>query len=239
MLFQPFGRHSDLILALIVFAVSWLLLRFEGKGLHALGFNQPARRFREFITAFVLMSVAVVLVHLIHAWLAGASWQWNRHFNVGEFFRFLVIPILEKVVVVALVFQGYLLVQLLRFTGRTLGLYSAAVAFGLYDVFALDAAGNLSRAITVFLASGAYGFVLALAFRQTGSQAAPLGLNLGWHFTGKAVFAGAMPTFEMFVLPENATLNEGGPFGGIVGIGVIAGALVIYSWKIWNPNRSY
>lgn len=164
------------------------------------------------------------------------SWEWNRHFIVGDFFRFLVTPILAKVAVVALVFQGYLLLQLLRFAGPTLGLYSAAIAFGLYDVFALDAAGNLSRAITVFLASGAYGFVLALAFRQTGSLAAPLGLNLGWHFMGKAVFAGIMPAFEMFVLPENATLNEGGPFGGIVSIGVIAGALVIYSWWLLGKD---
>jgi hypothetical protein len=122
------------------------------------------------------------------------------------------------------------LLQLLRFAGPTLGLYSAAVAFGLYDVFALDAAGNLSRAITVFLASGVYGFVLALAFRQTGSIAAPLGLNLGWHFVGKAVFDGVRPLFQMFVLPDDASLTEAGPFGGMISIGGIACALVIYSW---------
>jgi hypothetical protein len=94
----------------------------------------------------------------------------------------------------------------------------------------MDSAGNLSRAITVFLASGVYGFVLALAFRQTGSLAAPLGLNLGWHFVGKAVFRDSMPTFQMFVLPEDAALNRGGPFGGIVSIVVLAGVLVVSSW---------
>lgn len=57
MMFQPFGRYSDLVLALIVLAVSWLLLRLERRGLEALGFDQPARRIKEFITAFAIMSV--------------------------------------------------------------------------------------------------------------------------------------------------------------------------------------
>lgn len=102
-------------------------------------------------------------------------------------------------------------------------------------MFALHAEGNLPRALIVFLASGVYGFVLALAFRQTVSLATPLGLNLGWHFVGKAVFAGVMPAYEMFVLPEDAKPGETGPFGGIISIGVITGALGLYSW--WLLRR--
>ena len=230
MIYQPFGRFSDLILALIVLAVSWLLLRLERKGLDALGLDQPVRRLREFITAFAVMVIALVLVDLLSAFLAGVSWQWNRNFILGDFFIYLVYPILAKVLVVALVFQGYLLLQQLRFAGPTLGLYSAAVIFGLYDVFALHAEGNISRAVPVFLSSGVYGFVLALAFRQTGSLAAPMGLNLGWHFAGKAVFSSSMPTFQMFVLPDDATLNKTGSYGGVLGLGVIAAALGLYSW---------
>ena len=230
MIYQPFGRLSDLILALIVLAVSWLLLRLERKGLDALGLDQPVRRLREFITAFAVMVIALVLVDLLSTFLAGVSWQWNRNFILGDFFIYLVYPILAKVLVVALVFQGYLLLQQLRFAGPTLGLYSAAVIFGLYDVFALHAEGNISRAVPVFLSSGVYGFVLALAFRQTGSLAAPMGLNLGWHFMGKAVFGSSMPTFQMFVLPDDATLNKTGSYGGVLGLGVIAAALGLYSW---------
>jgi hypothetical protein len=229
MMFQPFGRYSDLILALIVLATSWLLLRLEGKGLDALGFNQPARRFREFVAAFAVMGCATVLVFLIGAWFTGVSWQWSRYFIVGDFFEYLLIPVLEKVIVVTVVFQGYLLFQLLRIAGRNLGLYSAAVAFGLYSVFAMHAIGNIAQAIPVFLLSGVFGFVLALAFRKTGSLAAPMGLNLGWHFVSTVVFGSFMPAFEMFVLPEN-TFLETGPLGGVVCLFVLAGALGVYSW---------
>jgi len=230
MIFQPFGRFSDLVFALIVLAVSWWLLRLERRGLDALGLDQPVKRFREFITAFAVIAVALILMYLLSAFQMGVSWQWNRNFIVGDFFTYLLFPILAKVLVVALVFQGYLLFQLLRFAGPTLGLYSAAVIFGLYDVFALHAEGNISRAASVFLTSGAYGFVLALAFRQTGSLAAPMGLNLGWHFVSKVVFSSSMPTFEMFVLPEDSTVLKSRWFIGIFGLGVIALALALYSW---------
>jgi membrane protease YdiL (CAAX protease family) len=238
MIFQPFGPNSDFILALIVLGASWLLLRFEGKGLEVLGFDQAARRSKEFLVGMGVTSGAVALVQALGAWLLQLEWQWSADFVLADFVRLTLLPLITKVLVVALIFVGYLLLQALRFAGRTAGLWIAAVVFGLYDCYALDAFNDAGEMVGIFLTASAYGWLLALAFRQTGSLFAPMGLNFGWHFANKAVFGGAVPMLERVDLPFADFLSRAGSAAAMaIYIIVMLAVLGGYAWWLLRKDR--
>jgi membrane protease YdiL (CAAX protease family) len=237
MLFQPFGPYSDAILSLIVLVASWLLLRLEGKGLTALGFDQPARRARELLIGIGVTLGANVLVQVAGAVLLHIHWQWNAAFALPDFLVLTLLPLIAKVFVVALIFEGYLLLQALRFVGRTAGLWLAAALFGLYDCFALDAFGSVGEAVAAFLITGAYGFLLALAFRQTASIFLPMGLNFGWHFADKALFGSDVAMFEMVNVPGEPNRARGGPLAWAIYTVVIVGALGTCAWWLLRKDR--
>lgn len=232
MMFQPFGQYSDWIFVLLALPLSWLLLRLEGRGMDALGFDQPRRRLKELAIAFATTAGALTVVHLLWAAVAGVSWQWNPYPDAAIFLEHFTLPLVAKVLIVGLLFQGYLLFQLLRKVGPVSGLWIAAAVFALYDCFALNAFEEPARALGVLLTGGLYGFVLAFAFRQTGSLAAPIGLNFGFHFTNKSVFGSFVPTYELLVVRDERVLPLKGAVPGIVWLIVMGCALGAYVWML-------
>jgi hypothetical protein len=61
----------------ILLAISWLLLRIEGKGLEAIGINKPSRRLFQFTIGFAAAGLAAAVQQLGLSLAAGVPWQVN------------------------------------------------------------------------------------------------------------------------------------------------------------------
>jgi membrane protease YdiL (CAAX protease family) len=178
-------------IVLVIFVASWLLLRFEGKGLQALGFDQPARRGAEFALGFMVFGIAAIVQQYGFALQNGFQWQINPEFTDRDL-AWHAFWNVRSVLTEELLFRGYALYLLLRFVGRNAALWIDAAAFGIYHWFTFGLLGNIPVMAVVFFYTGAFGLVLALAFRQTGSVALPIGLHLGWNLIIGTVFSGGM-----------------------------------------------
>lgn len=172
----------------ILLALSWMLLRLEGKSLEVLGLDAPAARLRQFGAGFLVAGLAVVVQQLGHSWLADVPWRLNPAANavlLGKGVRWNVNSVLYE----ELLFRGYLLYQALRILGTRRGVVLASATFGVYHWFSYGNFGNPVMMAFVFVLTGAFGLMLALAFAKTKSLALPIGLHLGWNLVSYVGFS--------------------------------------------------
>lgn len=172
----------------ILLALSWILLRLEGKGLGVLGVDAPGLRLRQCGAGFLVAGVAVVIQQLGHAAVAEVPWRLNPAADaalLGRSVRWNVNSVLYE----ELLFRGYLLYQAIRWLGARRGVLLAAAAFGVYHWFSYGIVGNPVMMAFVFVLTGAFGFMLALAFARTRSIALPIGLHLGWNLVSYLGFS--------------------------------------------------
>lgn len=187
----------------LLLAVSWLLLRLEGRSLAALGIDAPGARARQFTVAFLFLGTAAAVQQLGLALAADVSFVRNETLRPAlwlENLRFTLNSVLYE----ELVFRGYLLYQAVRFIGARRAVLLDGAAFGIYHWFSYGVIGNPVAMVYVFLLTGAYGWMWARAFVATGSVVAPIGLHLGWNAVSYLAFsAGPLPA-GLFV-PSNGT----------------------------------
>lgn len=185
----------------ILLAISWLLLRFQGSGLGALGFNAPARRAREFAAGFLVAGIVVVVQQVGLALAVGTSWQWNAAITAAGVVHHLRWTV-NSVLFEEFVFRGYLLYQAIRWLGLRRAVLVDAAVFGIYHWFSYGAFGNPVVMAYVFLSTGAFGFMLATGFARTKSMALPIGLHLGWNLVAYLGFS-AGPLGRGLLVPGN------------------------------------
>jgi hypothetical protein len=234
---KPFGPYSGEIFVLILFTASWLLLRLEGKGLAALGFDRPLRRFAELAAGFGIVSATLVVIQFVNAWHSDVTWEWNSSFILSEYLEYMVSPRVTEVLLIALLSHGYLLLLALRLSGQTSGLWLSAAAFCLCCLFIMWSRGNFTASLGMLFPAAWFlvnGFVLALAFRQTGSMAAPIGLNLGWIVVGGTVFGSFVPSFEPLVLSSDESLKHDAIIA-VISFGTMIVSLVLTVWLLYQP----
>lgn len=172
----------------ILLAVSWILLRLEGKSLDSIGVDQPRRRLTEFLAGFALLGLASAAQQLALSAATGDSFTVNQNFRGGmllEHARFVVNSVLFE----ELLFRGYVLYQLCRFLGPRRAIWIDAAAFGIYHWFSYSAFGNPVVMIYVLVMTGMMGLMWARAFTATKSVAAPIGLHFGWNAIAYIVFS--------------------------------------------------
>lgn len=172
----------------ILLAVSWLLLRLEGKGLSSIGVDKPRRRLAELAIGFALFGAAAAVQQLGLSLATGDAFVPNRSLDAGALLqgaRFVVNSVLYE----ELLFRGYLLYQAVRFLGPRKAVLLDAAAFGVYHWFSYGVLGQVVPMLYVLLLTGAYGLAWAKAFVATRSVAAPIGLHLGWNAITYLVFS--------------------------------------------------
>jgi hypothetical protein len=172
----------------LLLALSWLLLRLEGKSLVVLGLNAPALRARQLAAGFLVAGLAVVVQQLGLAVVADVPWRLNPDADaalLGRSVRWNVNSVLYE----ELLFRGYLLYQAICRLGTRRGVLLAAAAFGVYHWFSYGVIGNPVMMAFVFAFTGAFGLMLALAFARTRSIALPIGLHLGWNLVSYLGFS--------------------------------------------------
>jgi membrane protease YdiL (CAAX protease family) len=189
------------LIGVILLAVSWLLLRFEGKRLDTIGLNAPVVRARQLTAGFFVAGLAVVVQQLGLSAAAGVPWHLNPDADaalVGHAIRWNVNSVLYE----ELLFRGYLLYQAIRWLGARRAVLLDAAAFGVYHWFSYGVIGNPVMMAFVFVFTGAFGLMLALAFARTKSVALPIGLHLGWNLVSYLGFS-AGPLGRGLLVPGN------------------------------------
>lgn len=204
-------------MVLLLLVVSWVLLRFQKKGLGVLGLNQPARRLREFEFGFLVAGLAAALQQVGFGLAMGIPWQLNPGMTAGAIWESLRWNT-NSVLVEELLFRGYLLYQACRLLGPRQAVWLAAAAFGIYHWFSYGAIGNPAAMAYVFILTASFGGMCALAFTKTDSMVAPIGLHLGWNLIMYGVFS-AGPLGPGLLIPSNgeARLKPPGVTGFLFG----------------------
>lgn len=175
---------------LVVFLVSWILLRKVFKEpISVLGLAPNRRRVQELAVGMLFMAAVGVINFLGQAYAKEISYQLNPDYGFGQFLGASFV-ILKAVVLEELVFRGALLYLLIRYMGAVRACLLSSVLFGVYHWFSYEVFG--SRAILmayIFLITGAGGWMFAYAFAKTRSLYAPTGLHLGWNLVTAIVFS--------------------------------------------------
>jgi membrane protease YdiL (CAAX protease family) len=125
----------------LLLALSWLLLRIEGRGLASIGIDQPRRRSRELAFGFGFMGAVAAAQQVGLSVASGDRFMLNPTLSPAAVFdnlRFTVNSVLYE----ELVFRGYVLYQAVRFLGRRWAVALDATAFGTYHWFSYGVIGN-------------------------------------------------------------------------------------------------
>ncbi len=212
------------MIGVILLALSWVLLRLQGKPLTVLGFNRPAQRAVEFAAGLLLAAVFAGAQFLMRAELADFRWVFNAQLALSQLLegvRWVVNSVLYE----ELLFRGYLLYQAIQYLGARKGCWLSAAAFGVYHWFSYSVLGSLVPMLYVFLYTGLFGLMLAWAFARTQSIILPIALHLGWNLTTILVFsAGPIGAQLLLPVPPDAPMP-----------GVWSSVLVNHVWPLILP----
>lgn len=224
------------MIGLILVTLSWVLLKIEGKGLYTIGFNAPRARLRQFAVGFLVAGAVVALQQLGRSWVADIPWQLNASFDTTLLFEHLRWNT-NSVLFEEFLFRGYLLYQGIRWLGMRRAVLLDAAIFGIYHWFSYGLFGNPVMMAFIFLYTGAFGLMLAIAFARTGSVAAPIGLHLGWNMVSYIVFSAGPLGPALLIPPEGTTAIEpAGWEGALLDIGL---PLLLIVSVIWYLVRRY
>lgn len=174
---------------LIELFCSWLLLLlFEKKSLHVLGFTPNLIRIKDFSLAFFLGALLCVSLHCAKFLFLGNSWTINPQIDLSSFIQVLWWD-LKSVLTEELLFRGAILYILIQRFNPLTALSLSAISFGVYHWFSFGIFGNILPMFFILTGTGIMGFALALSFFRTASILSPLGLHLGWNFFQNAIFS--------------------------------------------------
>ncbi|WP_211316538.1 CPBP family intramembrane glutamic endopeptidase [Niabella yanshanensis] len=137
----------------------------------------------------VLLSIGCCFVyHILRTLFIDNSWYYNRSYTFKGFL-FNSWWVLKSVLFEELIFRGALLFIAIRKLGVQKACLLSAVAFGIYHWFSYNAFSNPDQMAIIFLMTGIFGYVIALAFAKTGSLYLPIGLHLGWNLANIILFS--------------------------------------------------
>lgn len=216
----------------IALFISWLLLRFQGKGLGELGFDKPRLRAGQFLAGLLLAGSVVAVQQLGLSLGSGVGWQFNPQADAALFLDGVRLNV-NSVLYEEFLFRGYLLYQAIRWMGAGRGVLVGAAAFGVYHWFSYGILGDPVGMAFVFLLTGGFGLMLGLAFAKTRSMAAPVGLHLGWNLVSYLGFSNG-PFGAGLLVPSNGApnLQVPGAMGLALSLGLPLGFVAVTCWYL-------
>jgi hypothetical protein len=193
------------MIGFILIALSWALLKLEGRGLSSLGFNQPKQRVIELSLGFAYACFFVTVQFVLTALFLDFNWILNPELALTGFINSLRW-IINSVLYEELVFRGYLLYQAIKLIGARKAALLSACAFGVYHWFSYELWGDVVSMVYVFLLTGAMGLLLAYAFIKTRSIVLPVAIHLGWNVMTIGVFSQGVLGSQILVPDSTSTL---------------------------------
>jgi uncharacterized protein len=178
------------MLGLIVeLIISWLLLWiFYKKGLLVLGIVPTQSRLFNLFFGILTAAVCCSLYYLFFTFFTTNKWTINNEFTgqkllAGSWWT------LNSVLYEELIFRGALLYILIKKLGVRTACITSAICFGVYHWFTSGALGNPLQMTIIFIMTGIWGAMLAMAFARTKSLYLPIGLHFGWNFISIVIFS--------------------------------------------------
>ncbi len=219
---------------LVVFVITWGLLRFHGEGLAALGLDQPRRRAVEFALGFAVFALVPLVNNLLWAMVADFAWVPSDSYSPRTFSETLRL-LTQAVIFEELLYRGYLLWLAIRYLGKNVGVFVSAVTFGVYHWFSYGVIGEWQAMVWVFILTSTAGFLFAYAYARTGSIFAPLGLHMGNNVVSVLIFSGG-PWGVQWLVPSQPPTDAG--FAAKVMIDMIWP--VAFTWLVvWSLAHYY
>ncbi|MCK7595317.1 CPBP family intramembrane glutamic endopeptidase [Pseudomarimonas salicorniae] len=222
----------------VLIAVSWLLLRLQGRPLSELGFNKPVQRLVEFVSGLALAGLFASLQFVLIAHFARFRWMPNPDAGLAlvmESLRWNINSVLYE----ELVFRGYLLYKAIEWLGVRRACFLSAAAFGVYHWFSYGVIGSLVPMVYVFLLTGSFGLMLAYSFAMSRSVVLPIALHLGWNLATILVFSNG-PLGAQLLVPssvESMPLSVGEQL--LTSLVIPIGFVVLVLWGVTRGIGRY
>lgn len=174
---------------LIELIISWLLLWiFCKQGLFVLGIIPTKSRLFNLLFGLLIAATCCTVYYFSFTLLANHNWALNEEFTSKKLLTSSLWT-LNSVLYEELIFRGALLYILIKKLGVKTACIISAIAFGFYHWFTSGAMGNPVQMIFVFVMTGIWGAMFALAFAKTKSLYLPIGLHFGWNFVVTVIFS--------------------------------------------------
>ena len=143
---------------LVIFLITWALLRFEGRSLKTLGLDQPGRRGTEFFLGFGIYGGMQVARMLSLGWVGEFEWITSPDYSLAAFGEVLWV-LLQSVLFEELLFRGVVLVLVIRRLGVVRGCLLSSIAFGVYHLYSDEVFGErFVLMASIVLVTGAGGW---------------------------------------------------------------------------------
>jgi len=178
------------MLGLIVeLIISWLLLWiFFKKSLLVLGIVPSQSRLFNLFFGVLIAAVCSIIYHSSFTFFTANKWTLNYEFT-WQTLASSTWWTLNSVLYEELIFRGALLYILIEKLGIRTACIISAICFGIYHWFTFGALGNPLQMIIVFIMTGIWGAMFAMAFARTKSMYLPMGLHFGWNFISTVIFS--------------------------------------------------
>ena len=178
------------MLGLIVeLIISWLLLWiFCKQGLMVLGIAPTKSRLFNVFFGFLIAAACCTFYYLSFTVFANYNWTLNNEFT-GQALLSGSWWTLNSVLYEELIFRGALFYILIKKLGIKAACITSAIGFGIYHWFTSGAMGNPLQMTFVFVVTGIWGAMFAIAFARTKSLYLPIGLHFGWNFISTVIFS--------------------------------------------------
>jgi membrane protease YdiL (CAAX protease family) len=174
---------------LVELALSWLILwLFARKHLPVLGIVPTKNRLINLLIGFVLAASCCFLYFAVKSFFEKSGWTINKSFTAMAALKsswWVFISVLFE----ELIFRGALLYLAIKFIGVVKACLLSAICFGIYHWFSFNAFGNPVQMLFIFLMTGTWGYMFAMAFAKTKSLYLPIALHFGWNLVNIVVFS--------------------------------------------------
>lgn len=174
---------------LIQLLLSWVIIRWSGKGdLSVLGLEPERRRMLDLFWFMLFAAGCSALGFYLRMHFGQERWDVNPDLKArlvweGAWYN------LKSVLFEELIFRGVLLFLLMKRFGDRAALLISSIAFGVYHWFTYEVFGQPVTMLMVLLVTGLAGALYGYAFIRTRSMYAAIGLHFGWNFVQSVLFS--------------------------------------------------
>lgn len=215
---------------IIELIISWLLLWiFFKKDLSILGIVPTQGRLIQLFSGISISAACCALYYLSFAFFTTNQWIVNNEFT-GQKLLTSSWWTLQSVLYEELIFRGALLYLLIRKLGIRTACIISAIAFGVYHWFTSGALGDPLQMAIIFVMTGIWGLMFAMAFARTKSLYLPIGLHFGWNFINTVIFSQG-PLGNQFLLISGGQ-KLGGALSAVVFIFQILSVPAVTYWYL-------
>lgn len=197
------------MLGLIVeLIISWILLWiFFKKGLLVLGIVPTQNRLFNLFFGILIAAVCCTLYYSSFVFFTANKWTLNNEFS-GQKLLTSSWWTLNSVLYEELIFRGALLYILIKKLGVRTACITSAICFGVYHWFTSGALGNPLQMTIIFIMTGIWGAMFAMAFARTKSLYLPIGLHFGWNFISTVIFSQGPLGNQLLIISGGQNLSE-------------------------------